>query len=354
MQLPNEIKSQYRFAGLSVESNTRFSIPTQPWLVDRAPDVKFNLKPARAGALECFHQRLPVTFIKNGGGHPSIAVYQFEKLFLLECDTPRAKVKFVMPRDGQWIDCYTGEETTEEEIQVWLFGLVMAFLLQARGIFTLHAAAISYRGQAIAFLGPNGYGKSTLAYFFVRNGHALITDDVLPLVNNHGRLFAAPGCPSMNLWEQTLYQLRAMDSNLSSNQRKHRYSVDTLEIDFCKSPVPLQRIYLLHPKTGPGKPEIVELSKSNALIELFAFTRASSTIDIADQQVLLKTYSSLLLKVPVRKLLYPWGFKHLPDIYQSVLQDSHDKHSTAAATDSTRGDDDQESRSRQKSYRADH
>jgi hypothetical protein len=181
-----------------------------------------------------------------------------------------------------------------------------------------------------------------LAYFFVRNGHTLITDDVLPLVNNHGRLFAAPGCPSMNLWKQTLDQLRAMDSNLRSDERKHRYSVNTLEIDFCKSPVALHRIYILHPMPDPGKPEVMELSKSKALIELFAFTRASSTIDFADQKALLKTYTTMLSEVPVRKLLYPRGFNHLPDIYQSVLQDSRDKHSTAAATDSMRGDDDQE------------
>ena len=34
-------------------------------------------------------------------------------------------------------------------------------------------------GGRSPFLGKNGYGKSTLAYFFVQKGHALVTDDLL-------------------------------------------------------------------------------------------------------------------------------------------------------------------------------
>lgn len=331
--LPSNPRYRYEVCGLCLESDIPFSLPESGHRA--TPDIRFRLKPVGQSTDTIYSNRTRVGEIKNGAGHPSIAVYQVDRGLVLDCHNSQRRVEFEMARDGRWIDCYTGEETTEEEIEIWLFGLVMAFLLQGRGIFTLHAAAINYHRQAIAFLGPNGYGKSTLAYFFVRNGHTLITDDVLPVVNNHGRLFAGSGCPSMNLWKQTLDQLRAMDSNLRSDKRKHRYSVETLEIDFCKSPVPLQRIYILHPMPGPGKPEVVDLSKSKALIELLAFTRSSSTIGLADQKTLLRTYSSLLLQVPVRKLLYPWGFDHLPEIYQSVLQDSRDQHSIAAATDST-------------------
>jgi hypothetical protein len=243
-----------------------------------------------------------------------------------------------MPRNGQWIDCYARSVTKLEDIELWLFGLITSFILQSRGIFSLHAAAINCRGQAIAFLGANGFGKSTLAYFFVKNGHSLITDDVLPLLNNQGRLFAAPGCPSMNLWIQTLDQLGAEESNLRGSGEKHRYSADTLKIDFSKSPAPLQRLYVLHPMIGPGKPEVTELSKSRALIELLSFTRSNSTIDLTDQKALLKTYSSLLSQVPVRILLCPRGFEHLPATYQTILHDLYGRGDKQPG----RGSDDQE------------
>jgi hypothetical protein len=305
--------------GLCLESDIPFSLP-EP--ARRAtPDIRFSLKPLGHSSGTIYPNRTRVGEIKNGAGHPSIAVYRLGSDYLLDCHNTQRRVEFVMPRDGRWIDCYAHAVTTVEDIELWLFGLITSFILQSRGIFSLHAAAINYRGQGIAFLGANGFGKSTLAYFFAKNGHSLITDDVLPLVNSHGRLFAAPGCPSMNLWMQTLDQLGTRDSNVRSNGGKQRYSVDALEIEFWKSPVPLQRLYVLHPMKGRGKPELINLSKSRAMIELFAFTRSSSTIDLACQDALLKTYSSLLSQVPVRTLLYPRGFEHLPDIYQTILHD---------------------------------
>ena len=324
MRTNSHVKYQYQVCGLRWASNVPLSIPLEPSLDKKTPNVKFTLKSSALSTGELFTRKVHFTFIKNGAGHPSIAVYRVGGLFLLDCHSPRTRVEFVMPRDGRWIHCYPGKETTQEEIEMWLFGLVTSFLLQTRGIFTLHAAAVNCHEQAIAFLGANGYGKSTLAFFFVKNGHSLITDDVLPISERHHQAFGVPGYPSMNLWGRTLAQVGSSGLTAAGiNGGKHRYSADTLEIQFCKSEIPLTRIYLLHPTVEhcAERTEIIPVSKRNAIIELFAFTRSSSTIELDQQQRLVGIYGRLLSHVPVRRLVYAAGFQHLPQLYQAILHD---------------------------------
>ncbi len=56
-------------------------------------------------------------------------------------------------------------------------------------------------------------------------------------------------------------------------------------------------------------------------MDLLAFTRSNSTIDLAQQKTLLKTYTRLLSQVPVGALFYPRGFEYLSEVVQTVLQD---------------------------------
>ena len=77
----------------------------------------------------------------------------------------------------------------------------------------LHGAAVVAAGEAFAFIGPAGQGKTTLAAAFLHRGAALLSDDILPLRATpdgtgtagarRGRSWAA-GAPLMKLWEPTV------------------------------------------------------------------------------------------------------------------------------------------------------
>lgn len=261
--------------------------------------------------------------IKNGAGQPSITVYRADHLYLLDCHNTQHRIQFVMSRDEGWIDCYRQNGTTKAELEVWLFGLVLAFLLQDRGVFSLHAAAVACRGRALAFIGHNGYGKSTLASFFLQKGHSLITDDILPLVEKDNSLIAMPVCPAMNLWSQTLAQLkkpRPIAPNDQSNISKRRYSLKNLKLQFAKSEAPLGAIYFLRPTIEAGHPvRITPIPKARSLIELLSNTRANSMIEGSKQKQLLKTYADLVSRIPVCQLEYTRGFDLLPKLYDEII-----------------------------------
>jgi len=82
-----------------------------------------------------------------------------------------------------------------------LLGPVMALMLQARGAFLLHGSALAGPdGQAFAFLGDKGAGKSTTATAFLRAGHALLTDDIIAIDGLPGAIGRiSPAFPQVKL-----------------------------------------------------------------------------------------------------------------------------------------------------------
>jgi hypothetical protein len=69
----------------------------------------------------------------------------------------------------------------------------------ARGLELLHAGAVLTQRGAIAIAGPTGAGKSSLVAELMRRGHRLLSDDVLALESDGGRITAFPGPAVMNL-----------------------------------------------------------------------------------------------------------------------------------------------------------
>jgi hypothetical protein len=81
-------------------------------------------------------------------------------------------------------------------------GPVCAVMLELRGAVCLHAGAVEMGGGAVAFLGRSGIGKSSLTATLVCQGHRLVSDDILPVVDEAGRLLAVPSFPQLKLRDE--------------------------------------------------------------------------------------------------------------------------------------------------------
>jgi hypothetical protein len=93
-----------------------------------------------------------------------------------------------------------------------LLGPVIALLLQARGAFLLHGSAMSVHGNAVAFLGDKGAGKSTTACAFLRAGHRLLTDDIVAIEGlEHGGGRILPAFPQVKLSREASTSLALPD-----------------------------------------------------------------------------------------------------------------------------------------------
>jgi hypothetical protein len=186
-------------------------------------------------------------------------------------------------KDGKEITIEPFENTTDDEVRLFLLGSAFGALIQQRGLFPLHGSAIEMNGECVVFSGVSGIGKSTIAFAFARLGYKILTDDLCVIsLDNKGIPLVQPGYPQMKLWADTLQKV-------GKNTEGHRHirpGMDKygllLKENYYSLPLPLKRIYLLSAKKTEdleSKP-LIGIDKFNALINntyRFNFIAGSSS-----------------------------------------------------------------------------
>ncbi|HEY2922832.1 MAG TPA: hypothetical protein VGK77_27955 [Candidatus Binatia bacterium] len=134
----------YRICNLHLGSTIPFSLPTARGKTGKVSDIRFTLNLSNPRPNVPMNH--PIGIIKNGAGHQTITVYQVNGEFMLDCNNGYKRIQFVMAADGSWIECYPYDGAAKEDVELWLFGLLMA-----GPAHSLHAAAINLAGRGIAF-----------------------------------------------------------------------------------------------------------------------------------------------------------------------------------------------------------
>jgi len=149
-------------------------------------------------------------------------------------------------QDGNRITITPESGANEDDILIFLMGSAMGALLHQRNILVLHGSAIAVNGQSVAFCGPSGIGKSTLAAGFHQRGYPFLADDLCAITMCDGGPAVIPGFPRLKLWADTLKKLDTSKDQLKSV----RWGVDLekyfLPVDSSlHTPVPLQAVFIL-------------------------------------------------------------------------------------------------------------
>jgi hypothetical protein len=111
------------------------------------------------------------------------------------------------------IECLPGAD--RRDVTDMIAGRVMTSVMYQRGLLPLHASAVSIGGGIVALCGESGTGKSTLAAALGRNGHVVVSDDLLPVRASAGQIPRAwPGASRLKLSQAALDYLGYTDDNL--------------------------------------------------------------------------------------------------------------------------------------------
>lgn len=138
-------------------------------------------------------------------------------------------------------------------------------ILLQRGYCLLHASVIAIDETAVAFVGPCGAGKSTLAACMVLRGHRFLADDMLALSKN---LDALPAFPRLKLHQTAIHTLSQYGSqvvSVSDIYDKHLCLVNSFE----QQARPLRHIYILDPVPAP-RVAVQSVKKQEAMQVLLA------------------------------------------------------------------------------------
>ncbi|MFQ3544398.1 aldolase [Halobacillus rhizosphaerae] len=116
---------------------------------------------------------------------------------------PEVAIYFV--EKGESIRYHPLSDVTEERLRLYILGTCMGALLFQKKVLPLHGSALLIDGKAYAIVGESGAGKSTLASAFIKDGHKLLSDDVIPVTfSDEGVPMVTPAYPQQKLWQQSL------------------------------------------------------------------------------------------------------------------------------------------------------
>jgi hypothetical protein len=231
--------------------------------------------------------------------------------------------------DAREVTVYPEPHGEEQVVALSLVGRVATFVLHQLGYPSLHASAVVTPAGAAVFLGPPGQGKSTIAASFMRQGAALLTDDVLPLRAADDGVYAIPSLPMMKLWPQSAHQSLELTGPLPNLTAWYPKKLLTLDqrFRFAEAPARIRGIYVLDrfdPQRAERPPEATlrRLRGHEQLTALLAQMPSIRTCltarEVAD---LLPLFARLLRQARCRVLSYPTGFRHQAAVRELVLAD---------------------------------
>jgi hypothetical protein len=190
-------------------------------------------------------------------------------------------------------------------VRLFLLGSVIGLVLQQRGLLALHASGVAINGEAIAFVGQQGQGKSTLAARCLAHGPArLVADDILVVsFDGSGRPWVHPGVPAVKLWRDALQALGRDSEGLRPDWTRAEKFILPIVDQSAQAPARLNCVYVLDEDDNAGDGRIEGLSGASAAAALVANTYRVEYLDFTGHRLAHFAASSQLAeRVPVLRL----------------------------------------------------
>lgn len=233
--------------------------------------------------------------------------------------------EFLISPDGRTIEYHRLREATNGSLTTYLLGQALSFSLLSFGYEPLHATAVVVDGEAIAFLGDCGYGKSTLGAAFVARGFPVLTDDVLALEERAERWIAHAGPSRLKLFPSVAQTVLSRSGGCKLNAGTSKLVLPLAKGESTGQSVPVRALYVLPDpaRTGPhrGRIRVRAVTGQKAFLEI---TRAAFNLIQVDRARLASQFTMaarLAGDVPIRRLSYPRRLASLGAVCEAVLAD---------------------------------
>lgn len=233
--------------------------------------------------------------------------------------------EFLIEADGRRVWCGWLGATSLESLQVYLLGHALSFALVKQGYEPLHATAVVIDGQAIAFMGRSGFGKSSLAAAFLESGHSLLTDDLLLLRWTFDRYEAQPGPPRIKLFPKIARRfLSGTASGVPMNSETEKLVLPLRADGHQGHPAPLRAIYVLSGPREVRRKQRIRVSSLSAREAFIELVRNTFNYLVIEPQRLRRQYNECLQvasRVPARRISHPRVLSLLPAVRDAILVD---------------------------------
>ena len=186
-----------------------------------------------------------------------------------------------------------------------LLGSVPAWWLNLRGEAVLHASAVALGGEALAFIGASGMGKSTLATLLCSSGAGLVTDDVLRLKPEGGEFLCHLGTGELRLRPNAVSLTDMFPLASASRSADGR---TTLLLTGNETALPrLRAILIPQPSRVQTTVSVERLSAVEASFHLNGYARVYGWQMDSPLRRQFELFAALAAQVPLFRAHIPWG-----------------------------------------------
>ncbi len=217
---------------------------------------------------------------------------------------------------------------TEETLRHLILDHVLPRLVAHQHRVVLHAGTVRIGNQAIAFVGPTGAGKSTLAASLYTAGYPLLSDDALVLDQSRDSVLACPTYSGLRLWPNAIDNLFVETpafETMAQYSSKQRVSVDvdgSAGETVAHSWLPLAALFVLEPQSemATSSVSIAPIPQCQACMTLIA---NSFQLDVTDKQRAAAMFADagmMVAELPTFSLSYPRDFARLPEVHAAILE----------------------------------
>ena len=305
----------YRYGDLILESDMSLELPRD----SDETGCGFRVRHARGpGAVSCqWVQRYCLP-----DGEPWLSVAKHEGGYLLRF---HGLADFQACASRREILCRPESDTDLETVKHLLLDQVMPRVLSLTGKLVLHGSAVVTSAGAIVFIGETGWGKSTLAASFGRQGYPVLADDCLLVEERDGRLVGVPSYAGLRLWPGTIAALFGEELSVhrvAKYTEKMLARLDNGRVSFCSDPVPLQRVYSLATPQQGGDTKVITIEALPGRAVFVELIKSVFRLDVTDQRRLREEFERLgqwATSLDVRRLGFPREFSFLPAVHDAVL-----------------------------------
>jgi hypothetical protein len=229
-----------------------------------------------------------------------------------------ARADFLIDAAGGWIEAWPAPGADPTELEHLWQNQVLPMALGRAGFLVFHGSAVAWEGAGLAFIGPSGHGKSTLAAAAARRGGQFLTDDALALSDEGAAFLVHPVAASIRLWgdsqQSVLGDLEALPpADLSDEASKARIGIRGI-LGCASEPAPLRLACFLGSGDAVTAPIWQAMEPGTALR---AWLRNGFVLDPADREWMrwhLEATTRLSLARLAQALDYPRDYRWLAEV----------------------------------------
>ena len=226
---------------------------------------------------------------------------------------------FDVRHGGREMTWYPADASVEADARLDATGRVLAVALHLQGVLALHGSAVAVEGQAVAFVAPKTYGKSTLALALANSGACFLSDDTVP-VEPLAAPVVRPGIDHVRVHEDTVVRLAPRGRLTTASAReKHLIAMPSTA---AVPPAPLAAVYVLAPSApGTGVPVVrrTRLPAVPGALALVRHAKVGGLLGGAEAARLLEQATAVARVAPVYLLEVARDLDRLPEAAAAIL-----------------------------------